>query len=132
MIIPDKIRESASLETFRQKIKLWKPGSCLCRICKKYIANVGFINLSWIPSNRLIVKVLCIYIYIYIYIYIIILELSLVLLYQKQCSMPVRKWTEQCKAKRESMKDYKYFFYQYLEFHVFTRQSSAENLPITI
>ena len=26
-----------------------------------------------------------------------------------------------------SMKDYKYFFYQYSEFHVFTRQSSVEN-----
>ena len=25
------------------------------------------------------------------------------------------------------MKDYKYFFYQYSEFHVFTRQSSVEN-----
>ena len=45
-IIPDEIRESASLETFRQKIKLWKPNSCLYRICKKYIANVGFVNLS--------------------------------------------------------------------------------------
>ena len=45
-IIPDEIRESASLEKFRQKIKLWKPNSCPCRICKKYIANVGFANLS--------------------------------------------------------------------------------------
>ena len=45
-IIPDEIRESALLGTFRQKIKLWKPNSCPCRICKKYIANVGFINLS--------------------------------------------------------------------------------------
>ena len=30
-IIPDEIRESASLETFRQKMKLWKPDSCSCR-----------------------------------------------------------------------------------------------------
>ena len=30
-------------------------------------------------------------------------------------------------AKRESMKDYKYFFYQYSKIHVFTRQSSIEN-----
>ena len=45
-IIPDEIRESASLETFRQKINLWKPNSCPCRICKKYIVNVGFVNLS--------------------------------------------------------------------------------------
>ena len=44
--IPDEIRESASLEIFRQKIKLWKPNSCPCCISKKYIANVGFLNLS--------------------------------------------------------------------------------------
>ena len=31
-ITPDEIRESASLETFRQKIKLWKPNSCPCCI----------------------------------------------------------------------------------------------------
>ena len=46
-IIPDEIRESfrqktKKLETFRQKTKLWKPDHCTCRICKKYIANVGF------------------------------------------------------------------------------------------
>ena len=45
-IIPDEIRESASIESFRQKIKLWKPDSCPFRICKKYIENVGFINVS--------------------------------------------------------------------------------------
>ena len=45
-LIPDEIRESASLEIFRQKIKLWYPNSCPCRICNKYIENVGFVNLS--------------------------------------------------------------------------------------
>ena len=45
-IIPDELRESASIETFRQKFKLWKPNFCPCPICKKYIANVGFANLS--------------------------------------------------------------------------------------
>ena len=45
-IVPDEIRESASLETFRQNIKLWKSNSRPCRTCKKYIANVGFVNLS--------------------------------------------------------------------------------------
>ena len=45
-IIPDEIRESASSETFLQKTKLWKPNICPCRSCKKYIANVGFVNLS--------------------------------------------------------------------------------------
>ena len=45
-IIPDEMRESSSLKTFCQKFKLWKPNSCPCRICKKYIVNVGFVNLS--------------------------------------------------------------------------------------
>ena len=49
------------------------------------------------------------------------------LLSQKQCWMPTRKWTEQYNAKHESLKDYKYFFYLYSEFHVFTRQLSVEN-----
>ena len=44
------------------------------------------------------------YMYIYTYIYIYIYN-----------------------VKRESMKDYKGLFYQYSEFHVFTRQSSIEN-----
>ena len=66
--------------------------------------------------------ILCIILYIiYIYIYLSCL------LYQKQCSMPARKWTEQYNAKRESMKDYKCFFYQYSEFHIFTRESSVWN-----
>ena len=34
-IIPDEIRKSASLGTFHQKLKLWKPDSCPCCICKK-------------------------------------------------------------------------------------------------
>ena len=47
-----------------------------------------------------------IYIYIYIYMYVCIYIYN---------------------AKRESMKDYKCFSYQYSEFHVFTRQSSVDN-----
>ena len=55
-IIPDEIRKSTSLETFRQKIKLWKPDSCPCRICKKIHCKVLCVCV-------------CIYIYIYIYIH---------------------------------------------------------------
>ena len=31
------------LDKFQKAIKKWKPGNYPCRICKKYIANVGFI-----------------------------------------------------------------------------------------
>ena len=41
--------------------------------------------------------------------------------------MPAPKWTEQYNVKLKSIKDYKYFFYQHSDFHVFTRQSSVEN-----
>ena len=45
-ITSNGIKGSASLETFHQKIKLWKRHSCPYSICKKYIAIVGFVNLS--------------------------------------------------------------------------------------
>ena len=40
-IIPNEIRESASLEAFRQKIKLWKPNSCPCCICKNTLQTLA-------------------------------------------------------------------------------------------
>ena len=46
-IVPDEIKESASLEILCQKIKLRKPDICTCHICKKHTANVGSVILSW-------------------------------------------------------------------------------------
>ena len=40
-LLPAYIKDSKSLPEFRAKIKLWKP---TCRLCKTYLANVGFIN----------------------------------------------------------------------------------------
>ena len=42
-IVPQNIRESSSLNEFKSLIKFWKPGTCLCRLCKNCIAPVGFI-----------------------------------------------------------------------------------------
>ena len=36
-------RESSSLNEFKSLIKFWKPDTCPCRLCKNYIAQVGFI-----------------------------------------------------------------------------------------
>ena len=44
-IIPDEKR-ICIIRNIPSKIKLWKPSSCPCRICKKYIANDDFVNLS--------------------------------------------------------------------------------------
>ena len=42
-IVPQKIRESNSLNEFKSLIKFWKPDTCLCRLCKNCIAPVDFI-----------------------------------------------------------------------------------------
>ena len=42
-ILPSDIKHSKSLNEFRTKIKIWKPSSCTCRLCKTFIPNLGFI-----------------------------------------------------------------------------------------
>ena len=41
-LLPNEIKNSKSLNDFKIKIKNWKP-NCDCRLCKTYIANLGFI-----------------------------------------------------------------------------------------
>ena len=41
--IPSKIREKNSLKKFNYEIKQWKPNSCSCRLCKRYIQHIGYI-----------------------------------------------------------------------------------------
>ena len=45
-LIPTKMKYIDSLETFKSKIRMWKPNNCPCRICKNYIPNVGFLETS--------------------------------------------------------------------------------------
>ena len=42
-IVPQNIRESSSINEFKSLIKFWKPDTCPCRLCKNYIAHLGFI-----------------------------------------------------------------------------------------
>ena len=42
-IVPQNIRESNSLNEFKSLIKFWKPDTCSCKLCKNYIAQMGFI-----------------------------------------------------------------------------------------
>ena len=42
-LVPNEIKESESLNTFKLKIKRWAPEGCPCRICKIYLGQVGFI-----------------------------------------------------------------------------------------
>ena len=47
-LIPIKLRNLASLNAFNSKIKFWSTQQCPCRLCKKYINNLGFVNWKYI------------------------------------------------------------------------------------
>ena len=42
-LVPDKFKNENSLERFKSRMKYWSTDKCPCRICKVYIAQVGFI-----------------------------------------------------------------------------------------
>ena len=42
-LVPTDIKDALSLSTFKMKIKSWYSDSCPCRLCKTYIASVGFV-----------------------------------------------------------------------------------------
>ena len=42
-MVPQNIKNCKSLQEFKNLIKVWKPKACPCRMCKKYVANIGFI-----------------------------------------------------------------------------------------
>ena len=41
-IVPAKIKETNSLNSFKIEIRKWVPQSCQCRLCQQYISSVGF------------------------------------------------------------------------------------------
>ena len=41
-IVPAKIKETNSLNSFKIEIRKWLPESCPCRLCKQYISDVAF------------------------------------------------------------------------------------------
>ena len=42
-MVPQNIKNCKSLQEFKKLIKVWKLEACPCRMCKKYVANIGFI-----------------------------------------------------------------------------------------
>ena len=41
--VPNNIKYNKSLSKFKKLIKLWKPETCFCWLCKAYIVQVRFI-----------------------------------------------------------------------------------------
>ena len=42
-LVSTEIKNAPSLLIFKEKIKSWYCDNCPCRLCKTYIANVGFV-----------------------------------------------------------------------------------------
>ena len=42
-IIPNEMKLCESVETFKSAIKKWIPNKCSCRLCKPYIAGIGYL-----------------------------------------------------------------------------------------
>ena len=41
--IPSHMKEIDSINEFKHVIKTWKPDLCLCRLCKVYLQNIGYL-----------------------------------------------------------------------------------------
>ena len=42
-LVPEEIKKSKSLSSFKKNIKEWKPVGCTCRLCKVYIKDLGYL-----------------------------------------------------------------------------------------
>ena len=42
-MIPENIRNAASIKYFKAQIKKWVPLNCPCRLCKSYIPSLGYL-----------------------------------------------------------------------------------------
>ena len=45
-IVPLELTELTCVAAFKKGIKEWKPKNCSCRLCKKYVSNLGFITVT--------------------------------------------------------------------------------------
>ena len=43
-MIPNSMKNLASFSIFKNKIKMWIPEKCPCRLCKDYIQGVGYVD----------------------------------------------------------------------------------------
>ena len=42
-LVPEEVKKSKTLSSFKEKIKTWKPVGCNCRLCKLYVAGLGYL-----------------------------------------------------------------------------------------
>ena len=42
-LVPEEIKESKTLLSFKERIRKWKPTGCTCRLCKIYVQGLGYL-----------------------------------------------------------------------------------------
>ena len=42
-LVPDNMKQSKTLASFKQALKSWKCLSCPCTLCKTYVPNLGYL-----------------------------------------------------------------------------------------
>ena len=58
LLLPEELKNALSLQVFKNKLKEWKPTSCLCRLCKTYIQQLvlsklaSYKNSFWNPRRK--------------------------------------------------------------------------------
>ena len=43
-VLPNDMKQSDTLSTFKRRIKSWKGEECNCRLCRPFVAQVGFLR----------------------------------------------------------------------------------------
>ena len=44
-MLPERLKECASLDNFKESIKSWVPDNCPCELCKTYVPGLGYASL---------------------------------------------------------------------------------------
>ena len=44
-MIPIEIKDSSSVEMFKNKISKWEPNNSDCKLCQNYLHRIGYVNL---------------------------------------------------------------------------------------
>ena len=109
-MVPKNIKNCSSLNKLKNSIKLWKPNEFPCRICQKYIAQVGFIWFTSPFCNKSEEKNLYILYFLRFFTYVLYLFIT-----QKGMSHLVFRWG--ILALLLLLLFYYYYFYYYYYYY---------------
>ena len=45
-MLPEELKSCTNISKFKKEVKKWIPQNCVCRLCKEYVPNLGFVDVS--------------------------------------------------------------------------------------